>query len=308
MEGGIFLLSREEFIRNSLEINLFFQRIIKEHLFFIETNLQAPEAEYIAEASRLKRNFEQLLSETVNYARRISLSRAALNSNEFVTPYTLRTERLTSQLTGANIDTEITRKELELLNSQNYYYTKQLENNVQNLNARTLDYLEEVIAFQIRLMNLLSRCEIFITLYDELLEHLTQETEYYQETLRNLQNRRMPERTLCVKLNFWNNIMGEHAQFIDGMLDPTEKNLKETARMFAERFEILVERCIREAEREILRRSLTTTEKIRGFKRAATEGLLDCEIKSIIPPLLADHVLREANHYFRILRERISWR
>ncbi len=32
-----------------------------------------------------------------------------------------------------------------------------------------------------------------------------------------------------------------------------------------------------------------------------TEGLLNCKIKSIILPLLGDHVLREANHYLRLL-------
>ena len=37
------------------------------------------------------------------------------------------------------------------------------------------------------------------------------------------------------------------------------------------------------------------------FKKAATKGILGCEIKSIILPLLSDHVLREANHYLRIL-------
>lgn len=302
------MLSREEFIRNSIEINLFFQRIMKEHLFFIETNLQPPAAEYKAQASRLKRNFEQLLSETVNYARRVNLSEETIDSNEFVTPYTLRAERVNSQLTGASLDTGITRRELELFNNSNYYYTEELEDNVEDLNARTLDLLEDVIAFQVRLMNLVSRCEIFITLYDEMLEHDTREAEYYREILRALQNKRMPERTLCGKLNFWNNIMGEHAQFIDGMLDPTEETLKETARTFAEEFEMLVERCIRAAEREMLRRSLVTTDRIRNFKRNATEGLLECDIKSIIPPLLADHVLREANHYFRKLEERRIWR
>ena len=31
-------------------------------------------------------------------------------------------------------------------------------------------------------------------------------------------------------------------------------------------------------------------------------GINDCKIKSLILPLLADHVLREANHYLRILK------
>ena len=34
--------------------------------------------------------------------------------------------------------------------------------------------------------------------------------------------------------------MGEHGQFIDGMLDPTERELKKTAKQYAEIFERLV--------------------------------------------------------------------
>jgi hypothetical protein len=33
-----------------------------------------------------------------------------------------------------------------------------------------------------------------------------------------------------------------------------------------------------------------------------TQGLLGCKIKSIIIPLLGDHVLRESNHYLRLLK------
>ena len=47
----------------------------------------------------------------------------------------------------------------------------------------------------------------------------------------------------------------------------------------------------------------------RDFKEAGARGILNCKIESLILPLLADHVLREANHYIRILqcvRERES--
>ena len=47
--------------------------------------------------------------------------------------------------------------------------------------------------------------------------------------------------------------------------------------------------------------SLKETLKYRDFKAAGTKGILNCEIDSIILPLLGDHVLREANHYIRIL-------
>ena len=38
-----------------------------------------------------------------------------------------------------------------------------------------------------------------------------------------------------------------------------------------------------------------------GFPILGTKGIVCCEVSSIILPLLADHVLREANHYLRIL-------
>ncbi|HHU17434.1 MAG TPA: DUF2935 domain-containing protein, partial [Clostridiales bacterium] len=38
--------------------------------------------------------------------------------------------------------------------------------------------------------------------------------------------------------------------------------------------------------------SINATENIINFKTDATAGLLRCEIKSIIMPLLADHILR----------------
>ncbi len=54
-------------------------------------------------------------------------------------------------------------------------------------------------------------------------------------------------------------------------------------------------------------RVMKKTCELRDFKATATEGLLNCQIKSIILPLLADHVLREANHYIRIQEQGYQW-
>lgn len=295
------LLSREAFIRVSLEVNLFFQRIMKEHLFFIETSLTPVEAANIAEARMLKQCFEQLLSETVYYANGV-VSEYTIQSNEFVTPFTLRAEEVTSMLTGADINTEITIAEYNLVGNSNCRSDDWLDNVVANLNQKSCYYLEHVIAFKKKLLALLQQCKLFTTMYQEMLVHITREAEYYLEILKCLQDRNLPHKTLCEELNFWNNIMGEHAEFIDGLLDPTEKGLKEASEATAKKFEKLVEECVKTTENQIIQKSLESTEGIRNFKRASTEGILQCNIKSIIPPLLADHVLREANHYLRLLQ------
>ena len=48
---------------------------------------------------------------------------------------------------------------------------------------------------------------------------------------------------------------------------------------------------------------LGLTQKFRDFKKAGVSGIEECKIRSLILPLLADHVLREANHFIRLLEE-----
>lgn len=48
--------------------------------------------------------------------------------------------------------------------------------------------------------------------------------------------------------------------------------------------------------------TLLETIKLRDFKKAGVEGIVECKIKSIILLLFADHVLREANHYIEVLK------
>ena len=58
-----------------------------------------------------------------------------------------------------------------------------------------------------------------------------------------------------------------------------------------------------ETIRSVTDKTIEETQKYIDFKTAGTKGIKECEIRSIILPLLADHVLREANHYFRILKD-----
>lgn len=48
--------------------------------------------------------------------------------------------------------------------------------------------------------------------------------------------------------------------------------------------------------------SLRAANSLKDFKATGTKGLIDCSIKAIAYPLLGDHVLREVNHYIRILK------
>ena len=100
--------------------------------------------------------------------------------------------------------------------------------------------------------------------------------------------------------------MKEHALFIRGLLDPSEEVLVNTANDFAGDYKkllALAELPNDPGSHSLTELSLAETLKYRDFKTAGAQGILNDKIASIILPLLADHVLREANHYIRILRD-----
>ena len=101
---------------------------------------------------------------------------------------------------------------------------------------------------------------------------------------------------------FFARIMMEHALFIRGLLDPCEDALITAADGFAGDYRRLLETSAA-ANNRVMRSggALELTRKFRDFKRAGVEGVEACRIQGLILPLLADHVLREANHYIRIL-------
>ena len=94
--------------------------------------------------------------------------------------------------------------------------------------------------------------------------------------------------------------MMEHSLFIRGLLDSIEKDLIITAGKYVTEYEIIMQK-YKNNPSYLTGISLNETIDFRKFKIAGEEGILNCKVKSIIIPLLADHVLREANHFIRIL-------
>jgi len=62
------VLSDQDFVRQSLELNLFFLRIMKEHAFFIAAAFPCKESSMIQQAEMLKNQLTMLLSEAVRLA------------------------------------------------------------------------------------------------------------------------------------------------------------------------------------------------------------------------------------------------
>lgn len=292
------------YVKLSLETHLFFGRIMKEHALFLQASFPSCETKYIERADWFRAEFEKCLKETVNLSNGI-VGEEVLNSGEIVTEFTERAEKETSRLTCIDIDTDITEAEKKLRSGRNIQVSRAALQRVRELNRQIFQLLNSFIDFKEKILREVLDCRLYTTNYPLLIEHITREAKLYRSILMELKQKgRISEDDLKSMEMFWNQIMMEHALFIRGLLDPSEEELIEAADGFADDYRRLLEEAKEQDCRtldEMTRDALKKTEQYRDFKAAGAEGITQCKIRSVILPLLADHVLREANHYLRIL-------
>jgi len=186
---------------------------------------------------------------------------------------------------------------------------RRLEHRVRNINERAMKLVKALIHFKKRLLSDVLSCKIFTVNYPLLIDHILREAVFYLEMIERLQegDEIDLERESYEQENFWNRIMAEHSKFIRGLLDPSEEELIKVANNFANQFDMLIIESKAVMNKSMIMsgitdKSLKATKEISKFKEQGTQGILECKIKSIIIPLLADHTLREANHYLRLLK------
>ena len=294
----------ENYVTLSIETHLFFARIMKEHALFLEAGFPCKETQWIQRADRLRNEFENLLRQVMQFNCGL-MNHEILKSQELVTQFTLQAERRTSQLTGISIDHRITMAEQQLEADCSGNRHKRMIRSIDQLNRKAIHLLDELIGFKESILREVEEGCLFTFNYPFLIQHILREAKLYRSILTDLvEDQRVSYKKIRDQEMFWNQIMMEHAWFIRGLLDPTETELIESADHFAVEYGELLEMARTQnckAMDGIRRKSLEETLKYRKFKEAGAEGILNCEIASLILPLLADHVLREANHYIRIL-------
>ncbi|MDD6992185.1 MAG: DUF2935 domain-containing protein [Oscillospiraceae bacterium] len=291
-----------DYITESLELHLFFGRIMKEHSLFLEAGYTPINAEFAARAEHYKNAFERLLSRAVTLGNGI-IRENVLASGEIVTEFTKAAEQQTEKLTGIHIDSGITDRELRL-NCCEASVSPQLYIRVKSLNIIALRLLDGLISLKEETLDAVLGCTMLTMNYPLLIEHIIREAKLYRQYLRSLEDSGTVGAQSMKEVEcFWNRIMMEHAMFIRGLLDPSEAELIQSADGFAKDYAALLQSCNNAQDMAITAQSKAETMKFKAFKTAGTKGIESCQIRSLILPLLADHVLREADHFLRILGE-----
>jgi len=251
------------FISKTLDSNRYWLRIMKEHSIFINAGLPCGRPELIKRAEFFQKQYDNLLT-------------------------------LAKQMTNPS------REEVVALNNQSYCLT-----------LKFIEYKTVILEY-----NLLCKMPLQ-NLYALLIDHIRREAILFTQELQRIQFGRteIPGFRIMSEQMFWTRIMADHSKFIVNLLDPSERKLEKQAREFSDLFDDLKQQAI-DLEGMIspsymiiptIERFtwevIEATEKLRDFKRTGRDLAGECKILSEIPELLADHVMREAEHFLKLLDE-----
>lgn len=187
------------------------------------------------------------------------------------------------------------------------------DSDVHKLAQEALSTVLDIVQFKTLILDRLIECNLGGSNFPLLVDHIRREAIRFAINIIRLCRGELmtPTEELLHDEVFWLRIMADHSKFIRHLLDPSERKFISQAQIFSDTFDEL--RCQAEDYESILEITprpipslLRFTEDIvkagtdlRNFKATATQFLKECKILSIIPPLLADHVRREADRFLQ---------
>lgn len=154
-------------------------------------------------------------------------------------------------------------------------------------------------------------CKLGGSAYPLQLDHVAREAEYAMRLLAKLKDGKAILRTgtKTQENTFWLRIMGDHAKLISHLLDPSEWALISTANDFSRDFDHLflqgrdfvsmLDHYSGDVPsyKRFTQDVRVSTRQLYDFKKALEDMLAECRLLSLMNPLFADHVRREADHY-----------
>ncbi|MEH7239243.1 DUF2935 domain-containing protein [Bacillus sp. JJ1562] len=249
------------FVERSLNEIRFWSRIMKEHSLFLRLGFRAEDTQLIQEANQFYRLFEHI-------------------------------EQMAHSLSNQTDPEQIRR-----------------------FNSEVQQAATGIFAFKRKILGLILTCKLpGANNFPLLVDHTSREANYFRKRLIELNEGKLkPLPEAIIKENvFFLRIMADHAKFIGHLLDPSERKLVDMARNFSNDFDQLMYQA-RDLESmkpqsqtvplldQFLDQNRVSVASLRDFKKTARDLIEQCKIKSIIHPLLADHVFREADRFLEII-------
>lgn len=301
------MLNDTLFMQQSLTNNLFYLRMLRDFSLNIELSFFKNNQELINAARDFGKSAEELLEKNITLANN-KLFKDILDSQIFISDYTLDSELLTEKLFDIDINTNLTEQVTNLTGNNQYVANEQDIEKVQPLNTSALDLVSEFIDFLEYILNTMKKNNLFSYSYPTFYEYILLDMNLFKSELERLIEKNGVGPTYILSLQVGKlDSMKKQTQFIQGLSDPNQTGIITQARNFEEEFNDLlaqykVSNLSPDAQKVLNEKALDVTERFQSFLSTIIERLLAEELYFITPPIFLNNLLMDINYFIYLLK------
>lgn len=303
------MLSDSLFIQQSLINNVFYLRTIREFCLNIQLSFYQNNQTYIEIAEGFGKRYNELRKKVIKLANN-KLPEAIIESESFVTKYTLDAEKLTEKLFEVNLDTDLTEQEKMIIpaSEEEITPTKEELDMVSALNKDAIELTKNFIEFCIDLVKDMKNNTIFSSSYPLIYSYMIEEASLYANDLTRIQERTNADPTFVVNYEYWfSNSMKDASEFIMGLSDPEQTsiiiNANNYRKIFTEQMKHYQEASISPETQKLLNEeSIESVQNFISFLSKIIDGILKNELYFIVEPIFFDNLLTEAYYFLYLLK------
>lgn len=301
------MLSDALYVQQSLINNLFYLKTLHKFCLNIQLSFFQNNESYIEVAEGMAKRYEELRKKLIPIANN-RLPKEIIESDSFVTNYSLDCELLTEKLFGIDINTNLTTEEMNLEPGNDENISQELLDQIHQLNEDAIELTRNFIDFCKYLLDNMKQSNIFSYLYPLIYTYMIEEASLYANDLYRIQQRDSADPTFVVNYEYWfSTSMKQACQFIIGLSDPEQTSIITNAdnyrKIFAEQMKRYKEGNITPEIQQLLNEE--SIEQLQGFISFLTkiiEGILDQTYYFIIAPIFFDNLLTEAYYFLYLLK------
>lgn len=299
------MLDDISFVGQSVNINLYFLRTLREFCATIQLASLEGNSEYSDRALSIASRCEELGRMLVKYSNG-NVSQEALDYQIFVTEFTLPIEELTEKLFSIKIATDITKEELNLTAGNLTVPSSEFVNNIMKFNEEAVVICDDLRELCVEIFVRQRSNNLFLYIYPSLLLFMIREIDIYKLELERLINRSIVDPIYASDIELlYNLVMQAIAGFLGGLIDPYNQEEVKIFNDFNNKFkeQVKLYRTVSitpNNQKELIEESIKLVDEFHEFMRSIIQMVLDSKINFIIEPLFLDNMYTEIN-YFRYL-------
>ena len=300
------MLSEVNFVQESIAINLYYLRTLREFCLNIQTSLVPFEKGYISKAESIALSCERLGNDITSFASGM-VSKEALDYQIYVTQYTLECEKLTEKLFNIDIDTGITEKELQLKSGEPKTVSKEMVDSMKRINAEAFSLADEFSKLCTEIVDKMEINELFSYSYIALTRFMIYETELFKSGLERLIQQFQIDPSSAANYEFYfNNSMRSIAIFIEKLVDPINEDIFDKAKWFENSFNEAEETykttpLTPDNQKVLTEKETLLVKEFHNFMEECIKKLLAREVYFIIEPIFWDNMYTQINFFQYIL-------